>query len=66
LHELAVISFFLKDSSDEISQRYLEHDVMRIFKDAKDYKKYHKKLGYPPFSRKEFNAIKKRVYLGGL
>ena len=36
LHELAVISFFLKDSPDEVSQRYLEHELIKRFKDAKD------------------------------
>ena len=59
LHELAVIAFFLKDNNNEISERYLDHDVISRFKEAKDYKRFYKKLGYPPFGRKEFNKVKK-------
>lgn len=51
IHELAVISFFLKDSPDEVSQRYLEHESIRIYKDGQDYKTYCKKLGYSPLGR---------------
>lgn len=59
LHELAVISFFLCDNSNEVSKRYLEHEIIRKFKEARDYGTYYKKLGYLPISRKEFNRIKK-------
>lgn len=59
LHELAVISFFLKNNNDEVSRRYLEHDVIKRFKEAKDYKAFYKKLRYPAFGRKEFNSIRK-------
>ena len=59
LHELAVISFFLLDNSNEVSKRYLEHAIIKKFKDAKDYRVYYKKLGYPPIERKEFNKIKR-------
>lgn len=59
LHELAVIAFFLKDNNSEISERYLDHDIIGRFKEAKDYKRFYKKLGYPPFGRKEFNKIRK-------
>ena len=59
LHELAVISFFLKDNDDEVSRRYLEHEIVRKFKDAKDYRNYCKRLGYPPMERTEFNELKR-------
>ena len=59
LHELAVISFFLLDNADDVSKRYLEHDIVRRFKEATDYRICCKKLGYLPLSRKEFNLIKK-------
>ena len=59
LYELAVIAFFLLDNSNDVSKRYLEHEVVRRFKEAKDYRAYYKKLGYPPIERKEFNRIKK-------
>ena len=59
LHELAVISFFLLDNNNDVSKRYLEHVIVKNFKEAEDYRKYYKKLGYLPIERKEFNKIKK-------
>ncbi|MFA5843062.1 MAG: DUF5677 domain-containing protein [Candidatus Gracilibacteria bacterium] len=59
LHELAVIAFFLKQNNDEVSKRYLEHEAIKRFKEAKDYKKIYEKFGYLPFDRKEFNKIEK-------
>jgi len=59
LHELAIISFFLNENNDDVSKRYLDHDIVKRFKEAKDYKKAYKKLGYPPLGRKEFNKLKK-------
>ncbi|MCX6648679.1 MAG: DUF5677 domain-containing protein [Candidatus Bathyarchaeota archaeon] len=59
LHELAVISYFLCANNDELSRRYLDHDIVRMFKEAGDYKDNYKKLGYDSISRKEFNKIKK-------
>lgn len=60
LHELAVISFFLKDNNDDVSKRYLDHEFVRSFKEAKDYRAHYKELGYLPISRKEFNRIKRK------
>jgi hypothetical protein len=34
-------------------------DYLLKIKEAKDYKRFCKKLGYQPFGRKEFNKIKK-------
>ena len=59
LHELAVISFFLKNNNDDVSRRYLDHEIIKKYKNAKDYNTYHKKLKYPPISKREFNLIKK-------
>jgi len=59
LYELAAIAFFLLDNNTDVSKRYLEHEVVRRFKEAKDYRAYYRKLGYPPIERKEFNRIKK-------
>jgi hypothetical protein len=59
LHELKIISFFLLDSNNIVSQRYLEHEVIRNFKEAKDYRECYKKLGYSPLDRKTFNKLKR-------
>ena len=58
LHELAVISFFLLDNNNDVSRRYLEHEIIKNFKELKDYKAHYKKLGYLPIGRKKFNKIK--------
>jgi len=65
LHELAVISFFLKDSRDEVSRRYLEHDFIKRYKEAQDYKTYYSKLGYAPLGKKTYSdlaRIKRKLY----
>lgn len=62
LHELAVISFFLKATPDEVSERYLEHAIIKRCKDAKDYKTYYRKLGYTPLGRKTFGTLAKLKY----
>lgn len=59
LHEIAVIAFFLYENSEEISKRYLDHEIVIKFKEAKDYKANCKKLGFTPLSRKEFNKIRR-------
>ena len=59
LHELAVISFFLLHNDNDVSKRYLEHRIIKTFKEAEDYRAYYKKLGYPPIEIKKFNKIKK-------
>jgi ribosomal protein S17E len=59
LHELAVISFFLLDNNNDVAKRYLEHEIVKTFKEAKDYRAYYKKLGFPPIEIKEFNKIKR-------
>ncbi len=59
LHELAAISFFLNDNHNDVSKRYLEHDIIKRFKEAEGYRLYYKKLGYPPIQRNEFNKLRK-------
>ncbi|VVB68580.1 Uncharacterised protein [Candidatus Norongarragalina meridionalis] len=59
LHELAVISLFLSRNSNEVSKRYLEHEIIKKYKQTDDYRKYYKRLGCAPIERKEFNAIKR-------
>ncbi len=59
LHELAAISFFLLQNNNEVSRRYLEHEAVKSFKDAKDYREYYKKLGCLPIDRRSFNKLKK-------
>jgi hypothetical protein len=59
LHELAVISFFLAQNSNDVSKRYLEHEIVRKFKEAKDYNANCRELGYPAISRREFDFLRR-------
>ena len=59
LHELSVTCLFLTENNNEVSKRYLDHEIVKIYKEAKDYNLVYKKLGYSPISSKEFNQIKK-------
>jgi hypothetical protein len=60
LHELNIISFFLLESNNVVSKRFLEHKVIRHFKEATDYRECYKKLGYSPLDRKTFNKLKRK------
>ncbi len=59
LYELAVVSFFLHAQPDEISERFLAHDVMKRYKEAKEYQAASERLGYPPFGRKSLNKLRR-------
>jgi hypothetical protein len=59
LHELAMITFFLRENNEDVSKRYLEHEIMKKFKESQGYKKHYKKLGYPPLTRKESYILRK-------
>jgi hypothetical protein len=59
LCELGVISFFLRDSDNQVSQRYLDHQAVRRYKDAIAYQAYCEELGEQPFEKEEFEKIEK-------
>ena len=59
LHELAVISFFLSKNSNVVSKRYLEHQSVKRYKEARDYNANCKKLGDTAISRRELNSLKR-------
>ena len=60
LHELAMISIFLCENNDEVSQRYLDYEIVEKFKAATEYREIYrnkyKKLGYNPIPKKK-NSI---------
>lgn len=60
LHELAVISIFLSDNDNSISQRYLEHETIMRYKDALDYQRHCEELGYPPHEKEFLDKLRKR------
>lgn len=59
LHELSVIALFLHNEKDELSERYLDHEIIKSRRNADDYKRHYKKLGYAPLNLKNYNYLKK-------
>jgi len=60
LCDLGAISFFLKDNDNEVSQRYLDHQEVRKYRDAIDYQAYCERLRQPLFKKEEFEKIERR------
>jgi len=60
LYELVVIASFLREQNNGVSERYLAHNIMKQFKEAKDYQQACRKLGYSPLKRSELNALQKQ------
>lgn len=60
LHELAVISIFLSENDNIISQRYLEHESIMRYKEALSYQEHCEELDYPPHKEKSLVKLKER------
>lgn len=60
LHELVIVSKFLADNDNYVSQRFVEHESIIRYKDAKDYQEYCIELGYEPYDKQVINELKKR------
>lgn len=60
LHELAVISIFLSDNDNIISQRYLEHETIMRYKEALIYQEHCEELGYAPYEEEFLDKLKER------
>jgi len=60
LRELAVISFFLLDNNNDVSKRYLDHEIISRSNQAESYMNSYKKLGYKPLRKKELDKIQSR------
>jgi hypothetical protein len=60
LYELVVIASFLREQNNSVAERYLAHDIMKQFKEAKDYQQACRKLGYSPLKRSELNTLQKQ------
>lgn len=57
LHELSIISFVLYENDPIVSQRYLEHEFVKRYKNAKDYQIECESLGYEPLSKEQLVTI---------
>jgi hypothetical protein len=57
LHEIAVVSFFIKSAGNDVAERYLLHNAIESYKAAKLYQQYCARLGYEPISAEELKDI---------
>jgi hypothetical protein len=60
LHEIAVVSTFIKKHGAETARRYLAHEAVESYRAAKQYQDQCQAIGYEPLNAKEFAAIQKR------
>ena len=57
LHELAVTAIFLQEHP-ESAERYLDHAVVERLRDAEEYQRHCKVLGFEPFTDEEIEELK--------
>ncbi len=57
LHELAVISFFIRKHGNRIAEQYLEFELIENYKEMLEYQKNCTRLNYEPFTEKEVQEI---------
>jgi len=60
LHEIATISFFIKDHGQQVAERYLHYTTVETYKEAHEYQKHYRELGDEPLTEKALETIKKR------
>lgn len=58
LHELAVVSFVIKDASPDVGERFLLHDGVGRCKDAESYFANQAALGLEPLEISELEALR--------
>lgn len=59
LHEIAVVSTFIKTHGNDVAERYLLHDTVESYKSAKLQQEYSERLNLDPISESEFTKINK-------
>ncbi|MHB9132621.1 MAG: DUF5677 domain-containing protein [Armatimonadota bacterium] len=59
LHEINVISSFIRENGNEVAERYLLHGRAMSYKEAVNYQKYCSRLGRSPFTRAKMERMKK-------
>ena len=59
LHEIAVITLFLRDAGEETAERYVEHEVVEARRAARDYVACQSRLGYEPMNQSELEEMER-------
>lgn len=57
LHEISVISLFIKEHGDKVALMYLEHEGIHSYKAAIQFNEYRTRLGYAPVDDKEVGEL---------
>lgn len=60
LHELSVISIFIRDNGNDIAERYLLHNGIESYKASKIYQENCNALGFQPIKAEELEEIEER------
>jgi len=60
IHELAVIAFFLSKNSEDISERFLNHRIVKSYREAEKYQEMCRKMHEIPIPEEKFQAIKRQ------
>lgn len=61
LHEVAVVTSFIKEHRRDIALRYLEHEFVESLSIAKQYQLHHLKLGLEPLEPEEIPNLEAKV-----
>jgi len=61
LHEITIIANFLSDNSNDVAKRYLEHEAIKRYKEAKDFNLHAKSIGYVPLERNALAELRQEA-----
>ncbi len=61
LHELSIVSFVLYENGSVVSERYLEHEAVKRYRNAKEYQCDCELLGYSPLSKEQLEEFEKQA-----
>jgi hypothetical protein len=59
LHEIAVISFFIREHGQNVAKRFLDHEIVESYRQAQDYQKNCRELGYKPITKEELQELER-------
>jgi len=57
LHEIAVISYFVKREGQEVAERYLDYGIVETYRESLQYRKHCQQLGQEPPTKEELDRL---------
>lgn len=61
LHEISAVSALIHEHGEELAERYMEHDAIENARAARQYQKYHGRLGVDAIAADEIQEIEERA-----